>query len=231
MTHEARRIAARADLVRVARLTGQPEGVAPSLTDYQRHGRYTTYRLAKLTATLRQHANIAWPDAVRKLGLVPCMEGGRIQPDDVLDDLRRVAVACGRPTVMPSQREYDAHGRYSSKSVYRVLGGPWREAAKRAGLTPKERSYRKADTRAAVLTRIRWYARKRGHEPGGVGPGVRELLVAGVVSSTVAYRLFGSGREMIEAAGFVARGPGGRAMVETDAGLRLAPVERERRAA
>src|SRR3989338_11329050 len=51
--------------------------------------------------------------------------------DDLIDDLKRVAKLLGKNIV--SKNEYDEHGRFSSATLFRRLGG-WENASRVAGL-------------------------------------------------------------------------------------------------
>lgn len=141
-------VALRSDLVRVARMTHGMEGVAPSLASYIRHGRWSHNKIRGAVGGYRQGSGspprLSWTEAVPHYGLEPCRDA--LIPSDrtVLADLRRVAMAVGRPRRMPTAEEYLAHGRHGTSLVQRRFGG-WNLAALEAGLEPNGRALHRVD--------------------------------------------------------------------------------------
>lgn len=206
MSRERRLVALRHDLIRVARANGRPEGVAPTSAEYTADSRrqFSLYRVGKATGALRSNGAIDWTAAMRRVGLTPANEA-RPDPEAIIADLHRVAAERGHPGVLPNPAAYEKLGRWSKWYVTKHLAGglnDWREVAKRAGMRTHRRSFRVGDTREAVIERVRRYADARGYKPGEYGPSVTELTREGVVSDSVAIRLFGNGSELVKAAGY-----------------------------
>lgn len=200
MTREFHLIALRQDLVRVARLCDVPEGHAPSVVQYKKHGRHSIYRVEKMCGLVR------WTQAVARLGLEETPSRKRLPKDAVREDLLRVAALEGRRGKMPRTSTYRKIGRYSELGVLAALTPPdcryWWRAAEEVGL---EAVRGPAVTRKVILADYRRVAKELGYEPGSWGPTIDELNEhARYTHGAVAYR-FGTWGALVEAAGFVRR--------------------------
>lgn len=141
---EAEIIAIRADLLRVGRLCGQAEGVAPSPRDYVKHGTFSVSRVQSAFSGYEQRGRYyqpvdGWTTVVKKFGL-RCAAWDRATERDLLIDLRRVALSLGKPLDMPSSKEYEQRGRWGHNCVRRHFKGmSWPEIGDRAGLATSAR--------------------------------------------------------------------------------------------
>lgn len=147
-------IAIRSDLIRVARQTHGIEGVAPSLSAYVRHGRWSHNKIRGSVGGYREGSGAAprlsWTEAVPRYGLKPYRDAAIPDDRDVLADLRRVALHVRKPRKMPTAAEYAEHGRHGTSLVQRRFG-KWNDAAFLAGLEPNVRPWRgDADRRPAA---------------------------------------------------------------------------------
>lgn len=138
----------RADLIRVARLLGRPEGVAPRAWAYREHGVYGITRVQSAFSGWRfsasgktKHPKDTWVQAMKRYGLKPAGHWRTFELRDVLMDLRRVALKIGKPFEMPGAVTYDRHGKWRATTVRdRFKGMTWPEIGDQAGLeTPKHR--------------------------------------------------------------------------------------------
>lgn len=143
---ESEIMAIRLDLLRVARETGKPDGVAPQLHDYEKLGRFSVSRTLSAFAGYRQVTTYympvdTWSVAMRKFGFKPAGYWRNATERDLLKDLRRVALMLGRPLEMPPSDVYNALGNYAHTTVRgRFPGMGWPEIGDRAGLqTPAKR--------------------------------------------------------------------------------------------
>lgn len=139
-TRERILVAIRQDLARVARMTDAPEGFAPSLRSYEEHGRYGWWRVrSAVGGTKDGNPVLQWSDAVRGLGFTPYEEWDSGTYRMVVADLRRVALECGDPRVMPTQAQYKKHGGHWSRATVlaRLDVSSWNEAADLLGLVPQ----------------------------------------------------------------------------------------------
>lgn len=128
-------VQARADLVRVARLCGVPEGHAPSRPQYTRHGRWSETRIRGMWGyrplpRRNRHGHLdfapvlGWRATVQRFGLRPHPAWGKPR-QEVLDDVYRVWGILGRS---PSVAEYKRLGRYGYQTVMRRFGATaWAE--------------------------------------------------------------------------------------------------------
>lgn len=195
-------VSLRADLVRVARLTGRPEGEAPSIEDYRVHGTYSENYVSKKLTGRR-----GWRKAMNVAGLACPFDTRICSERDALDDLRQVAQRLGRPTMMPTPDEYQAHGRYSEHTIRRALArgmsDPWHVAAGMAGLKPQ--AHRPGLTPARVLADFRRVAKQTGCQPGGPAMTAKEFEKHVPYTKEGAYRLFGGWNRMVAEAGYLPR--------------------------
>lgn len=132
----AQLIAIRADLIRVARMLGAPEGVAPPRAKY---GKLGIYSESKARGAFRGFVKLGksvnprdqWSDAMRKFGLRMWVTETRgITKGGVAADIRRVAMLAGAPRVLPSKARYDRDGKWSSTAACSALGiTGWTKAA------------------------------------------------------------------------------------------------------
>lgn len=210
----------RADLVRVARECGRPDGVSPSEEEYRRHGRFSPYAVMMTASEGRRRLvggqarpRLTWAQSVKRLG-VPSPETLRrnyVTPEKIIADLRRLARQRGEPGRVPSRGYYEKHGRFAGSGVIRKFGS-WRAAAEAAGLTSRNR-------RPTQARMIRDYQREcalAGLKRGDVGLTCAEFDERIPYSSGNALDLFGSWATLVERAGFEptrrgARGYGSRA--------------------
>jgi hypothetical protein len=131
-------VEARADIMRVARLCGWPDGMAPSRPQYQKHGRWSETRIRGMwgykqlpnlnkQGWVERSPALGWRATVAKFGLRPC-DYNRKRREDVLGDIHRVFGLLGRS---PTTTEYRRLGRYSYLTVMRHFG-----VARKAGWLP-----------------------------------------------------------------------------------------------
>lgn len=125
----------RQDLLRVARRVEMPEDYAPPLLVYQKHGRFTVCEIRTHTAGTiikgKSRNPVAhWCESVRALGLKPAKGHRFPKTSQVIADIRRVALKVGRPSRMPTLREYARHGKYSDTTIRNKLGKRWGEVAR-----------------------------------------------------------------------------------------------------
>lgn len=196
----------RADLLRVAREMGRPEGVGPAIVEYRAHGRFTTSRVAKMAGL----PEIRWVPALRFYGLSCAYIRRRATTRELIADLHRVAALLGLGDTMPNWRQYEKHGRFSRTAVEDHLseGRGWTGAATRAGLKPQgpARGKLKRDiTREMVLEDYRRVAGLLGYSTGGPGPTVAEYREHGKHGTRALEIRFGTWRTAVEAAGFCLR--------------------------
>lgn len=137
-THEPteRLVAMRADLIRVARLTNQPDGVAPSCEKYRKLGSWTDVRVRGAFLGYRRTKNGSvnprdtWTQAMHKFGLKTVRETQTTTTAKVAADVRRVAMLAGKPGMMPTMADIRRFGRYQEKTVMLYLRVTnWVEAA------------------------------------------------------------------------------------------------------
>jgi hypothetical protein len=198
------RVWIRADVVRVARECGYPEGVAPAWGKYREHGRFPVYRVVKL------FGGRTWAGAVQRLGLIAARtarESPRHRERRLIAQVRAVARACGRPLTMPSKAELEAQDGPSYQWVRECLApetGTWKEAAAACGLAP-QRTWSHDISPDDLLDLYRKVARKSGCEPGENGPGVHAFREACGLTVSVVDRHFGSWNGFVEAAGYTPR--------------------------
>lgn len=136
-------VAMRADLVRVARLDGQPEGGAPRRDTYVRVGRWSTSAIQaafvgyyKKTARVGGGPLESWSKAVARFGLTPAVKMRHPNHVQLIQDLLRVAQQLGRPNELPSQHQYRKRGVHGPHSVMDTVGvRTWTELGAELGLS------------------------------------------------------------------------------------------------
>ena len=97
-----------ADLRRVAGLNGRPPEVAPSYTEY-RSDEHRSFDPGTIQARVQgswERPLIGWPDAMRRLGLIPAAEHPRANPR------LRAAKRAARGRVQRVPVMYDPSGTY-----------------------------------------------------------------------------------------------------------------------
>jgi hypothetical protein len=99
-------------------------GKTPLKKEYQEHGKYST-------STFDQRFE-SWEAALDAIGQEPCTSSVRIERQDLLNDLNRVASQLERT---PKQTEYDKYGEYSS-DVFCDRFGSWNDAITAIGRKP-----------------------------------------------------------------------------------------------
>lgn len=194
LTHK--RLLARRDLLRVAKLCGRPEGVAPSITDYQQHGHYSVNGVMEVLTGKRQ-----WCPAMKKLGLRSPWDDRFVTEKEAREDLVRVAVLLRRPAQMPTITEYEEYGSYTPATVRRAFQGMgWRTIARHVGLDPLQ-----SRTAETVLVDYRRVAKQLGYTSGGPGPSAKQFEEAAGYTYTAANHYFGGYNALAVAAGFSPR--------------------------
>jgi hypothetical protein len=117
------------DLQRVADLLGKKQ---VSALGYDKYGTWTRKTAVKYFKS--------WNNAVSKAGLEISKQRRNTNPEELVEDLRRVAQQLNKQYV--SSEEYSKHGKYSSALFYKKIGS-WVAALKKAGLQePKRRGYK-----------------------------------------------------------------------------------------
>jgi hypothetical protein len=166
-----------ADLTRVANIL---RATALSQTAYMAHGRFAFVTYCRRFGS--------WKSALMRVNLEPA-HLMNVSADALLNDIRRVALKLETDRLRYSQ--YEAHGRYSRKIIYRLFGR-WQTAAEAARLTPvivRPQSVREMfDDLQAVWNKL-------GRQPRYVE--LRPPL-SKFSASTYAYR-FGSFRKALQA--------------------------------
>jgi hypothetical protein len=206
-------VAIRSDLVRVARETGKPAGVAPSVMRYRRLGRVSLYRVQRAVGGTvpRYHTRVprlTWAQAMPLYGLTPA--GALRQPTrtQLVEDLRRVALIAGHPPgELPTTTEYQELGHWALHTVLVHISGSregsWHDVSLRTGLTNGGRVARGSVTRERVLEDYRRVAAELGREPRGPALTKREFSARVPYTAEGAAYRFGSWTAVSEAAGCV----------------------------
>jgi hypothetical protein len=114
-----------------------------------------------------------------------------MQDKELLNDLRSVAGDLGR---LPTAKEYDEVGEYSSSSFQRVFGS-WNEAVEQAGFEPNDPYDEVSDEK--LLRDICSVGEKLGKTPS-----VSEYKDHGKYGAVTFHNHFGSWNEAVEQAGF-----------------------------
>lgn len=167
--HERKRaeiLAVRSDLLRVARACGLPEGVAPSMGEYRKRGRFSDAYVQGLhlgwwtgERGLREH----WCDSIPRYGLKPYRDA-IVSPRGsaaIVADIRRVALKVGSPLRMPTHAEYDQHGRWTRSTAQKWLGMKWSDMASVLGLSMEGRRGNQHTTRLTKANTQSLEKRKR----------------------------------------------------------------------
>jgi hypothetical protein len=199
-----RMLMVRADLQRVARLCGLPDGEAPTYAQYHQHGRYPVSRAEKIAGAE------SWSPAMRRYGLGTARQWRKIPAKELVADLRRVAMRVGRPQYMPSRKEYRAQGQWGPDVVELRLseGSSWRECAAMAGLIYRE-GHCIAPTDEQVLADYREACAAHGVKPGemGISQGKFRTWLDGRYSLSPCRRIGGGWNGFVTRAGFAAYPP------------------------
>lgn len=213
---ETLQVAIRGDLRRVARETGAPEGHAPSLVRYRKIGRFGEAKVRAVAGGWREEngrmqPRLSWSDAVRRLGFIPFSRSMEVGDGELIADLRRVALRCGRaPNEMPTTEEYREHGEYSYMTVLRRFApdGSWWTVARYLGMQPSSAVRRGSLSADRLISDYQRIARELGYEPGGLGPTRREFAERVPYSERNTDWHVGPWRKFVQAAGFKPRGSG-----------------------
>lgn len=166
------------DVDRVVADLGRP----PAVREYDEQGDYAAETVAA------RFGDGSWVDALDALGhRVGSRRGQALDRETLVDDLRRVADAVGRP---PTVQEYTDRGRHSSATIARRLGdGSWVAALETLGYEVSEDRHRRsrvgADALRADVARV-------AAELGGP-PTVVEYQERGTYDPTTISRRFGDG--------------------------------------
>jgi hypothetical protein len=199
---EAQLVALRADLMRVARLLGLPDGAAPSPEAYRRHGQVSVRRAVFLATGSHLRTGNGWKDAMRRLFLLPMSEVTP-DPEQIIDDLRRVASLVGNPAHLPPRSAYRRYGRFGDHVVTSVLlpqDAPrhWSLLATVAGFEMPS----PAELRRAAISAYRLLAQRLGYTPGGVGPSRQEWRQYCEENPFMGERVMGGFAALVRAAGY-----------------------------
>lgn len=150
-------------------------GKTPLKKEYQEHGKYST-------STFDQRFE-SWEAALDAIGQEPCTSSVRIERQDLLNDLNRVASQLERT---PKQTEYDKYGEYSS-DVFCDRFGSWNDAITAIGRKPNSNL-----SRENLLTDLKDVAKKLEKSPT-----MREYDKHGKYSSKTFYNKFDSWSDAI----------------------------------
>lgn len=131
-------VALRAEIKRVAQIVGKPEGQAPSLLEYRRHGRVSERRvMGAVGGYAHQNPRIGWTETMKRLGFIPTVSTRNADSRRAARDVQRVALKLGKPHEMPSLRAYNTLGTWTSKTILKHLEvRNWTGAARLLGLKP-----------------------------------------------------------------------------------------------
>lgn len=217
-------VAIRADLNRVARETDTPEGFAPSLVDYRERGRFGEVKVRAVVGGWtvergRLAARLTWSEAMERLGLTPYHKAQEVSDDELIRDLRRVGLLCGRePNELCGVEEYRAHGRYSYMTVLRRFAsdGSWWTVARYLGMQPSSAVRRGSLSPERLIEDYRRIALEMGYKPGGFGPTRREFARRVPYSVSNVRWHVGSWSEFVRRVGFEARPVPGRKAKERE---------------
>lgn len=137
-TYNTRRLLAlRGDLVRIAREAGVPEGYGPPQLAYRRHGRFSEKCVMGWLGGYLPNGNprLSWRRALAALHLKTWGDLYHTNRDRLAVDIRRVALAIGRPHHMPPRARYRGLGRWDPTAVFHHFGvRNWNEVAAELGL-------------------------------------------------------------------------------------------------
>lgn len=170
-SREMERVQIRADLMRVAALCGLPEGTAPNSMKYNRHGRFSLYRVKKRAG----NPDGKWVGSVRAYGLTPAHKTREPKVRALVEDVRRVSRECGRNGEICTMRQYNERGIRSAVRVLELLGTwKWSEVAAFIGL--KFTRAHHVRTWEEIVTDYKAVALEMGCPRGGIGPTLAEFL-------------------------------------------------------
>lgn len=152
-----RLMALRADLVRVARDVGTPEGYGPPQLAYRRNGRFSEKCVMGWIGGYLPNGNprLSWRKALGSLHLKVWGDLYHTNRERLSADLRRVALAIGRPHHIPSVAAYRKLGRWdpcTALSHFRVT--TWGQVADALELK-RNRKFAPAKLTAADAVAIR----------------------------------------------------------------------------
>lgn len=169
------------DLARVAKQLNRP---TVTLQEYDQLGRFGS-------GALRNRFGKSWFKVLEAAGLSAARSQLNIPTQEMLDDLRRVALLLKKQTL--TQQEYKDHGgKFGCNTVCRRFGGSWLEAIESIGLS-RSRNYGVTDEEYFHNLEEIWI--KLGRQPF-----YRELEKPFSKFSSGAYeRRFGSWRKALEA--------------------------------
>jgi len=173
----------RSDLIAAIHdLAGDVDGT-PTKTDMNDNGAYST--------TPYYSEFDGWNAALREAGYDP--NHGEVDDDDLLDDLRSVAMELDRA---PTFEDMKTRGEYSPTTLARRFG-TFLEAREEAGLSGRQEMYGKRADKADLLDDLR-----RLGEEIGRAPTQAEVDDRGQYAAQTYHRHFGSFLKSLDAAGF-----------------------------
>lgn len=100
-------------------------GRQPTLTEYQKHGKYPVDRYYDVFGS--------WSNAKQQIGFDSRPSPNKTTKQDVIFDIKNIASELGRP---PSNPEYTQNGEYSNTVIYRFFDS-WQTAIEAAGFENK----------------------------------------------------------------------------------------------
>lgn len=203
-------VAIRSDLCRVARETGKPRGIAPSVMIYRDEGRHAEFRVRALVGgTVARYGTsiprLKWSESMPHYGLRPAGSLRWPTRAEAIEDVRRVVRILGQgPLRAPSMDEYAAHGRWGHHALLKAITGcataSWYRVADEVGLHVEGRVRRGTLSRERVLEDFLRIALELGAAPTKVEFTARVAYTA----EAAAYH-WGKWSALTEAAGFEPR--------------------------
>lgn len=111
------------DLIRILRDFANENGRTPKMSDFRKGSPSVSTFFAYFGT---------WNNALEQAGLDVNLPQN-IRPEDLISDLQNVAEMLGRS---PTYREYDRYGRFTTRTMTRVIGKPYPEILSSIGLKP-----------------------------------------------------------------------------------------------
>lgn len=210
-----RRVVARSEMIRVARLCGRPDGVAPTPAEFDRHARLSRAAVRRLLglpskSKLLGQSSAPWRDVVERAGLTPAHHHTfGLNQKRMEADLVRVANKLGR---WPTTAEYtaDPDRQFYWTAIHKRCGG-WNQLARKLGYRVKPVASRNGvytHSDEELVSALRRWALDHGYRSGGPGPGhamfgyKRRGSGQLPLSSDSYVRRFGTWVEALRRAGF-----------------------------